>query len=191
MARSGCGELGIFKNYQKIAKLVCPQYAGHYGFEDNHGQLWFGVYNHGIGYLNARGDLIKPIMRHASSKVWSGGMNRWKQCRRRRSGYFRVWFSPDKNGYVWLPSNFRIIGPRKSWMICWMVGRTNQLAHFLRGDGRTRSCTGARHSAIMPDGTILVPTLWQAGGNRSGPRSPTATSGSDSSVSHRTTRSLI
>ena len=71
-------------------------------------------------------------------------------------------FIPDKNGYVWLPSNFGIIRASRIELNEYLDGKSKHIDWrlFDEGDGmHTRSCTGARHSAVMPDGTILVPTL--------------------------------
>ena len=224
-----CGRTGIFRITKDHEEWYARNMPVRYGFEDNHGQLWFGVYNHGIGYLNARGDLdflqfdsisfasstVSSVRRLddggwvvtsfnqglklidstgqlvklqddkglSSTGTFSSyeekGGTLWIST---QSGLFRLRdgivrrlgpesglpatsvfdFLPDKNGYVWLPSNFGIIRASKKELDDLLDGKDVRINWriFDEGDGmRTRSCTGARHSAIMPDGTILVPTL--------------------------------
>ena len=71
-------------------------------------------------------------------------------------------FILDDNDHVWLPSSLGIIRASKTEIDGFLERQIDQINWrlFDEGDGmRSRSCTGARHSVIMPDGRILVPTL--------------------------------
>jgi len=68
----------------------------------------------------------------------------------------------DKSGNVWLPSSVGIVRLSKQELIDFVKNKIDKVHPLLynEGDGLlSNQCTGARHSAITPDGKILVPTL--------------------------------
>ena len=71
-------------------------------------------------------------------------------------------FLPDHKGYVWFPSSRGLIRALKQELTDYLDKKINKINWQLYDDGdgmRNRQCVGSRHSAITPDGKILVPTF--------------------------------
>jgi len=104
--------------------------------------------------------------------VWltsSSGLYRYKNGNLTRTGYesgmpeISVFnFLPDTLGYVWLPTNKGITRAKKQEINDYLDGKVGEIGWqlFDQADGmRSRASVGARHSAISPDGKILIPTF--------------------------------
>ncbi|MFN3997537.1 ATP-binding protein [Algoriphagus sp.] len=104
--------------------------------------------------------------------VWlttSSGLYRYKNEILTRTGYesgmpeISVFnFLPDKLGYVWFPTNKGVIRAKKQEINDYLDNKTEQINWrlFDQGDGmRSRASVGSRHSAISPEGKILIPTF--------------------------------
>jgi len=104
--------------------------------------------------------------------VWftsSSGLYRYKNGVLTRTGYesgmpeISVFnYLPDNFGYVWFPTNKGVLRAKKQEINDYMDDKVGEIGWqlFDQGDGmRSRASVGARHSAISPDGKILIPTF--------------------------------
>ncbi len=104
--------------------------------------------------------------------VWltsSSGLYRYKNGVLTRTGYesgmpeISVFnYLPDNFGYVWFPTNKGVLRAKKQEINDYMDDKVREIGWqlFDQGDGmRSRASVGARHSAISPDGKILIPTF--------------------------------
>jgi signal transduction histidine kinase/ligand-binding sensor domain-containing protein len=104
--------------------------------------------------------------------VWltsSSGLYRYKNGVLTRTGYesgmpeISVFnYLPDNFGYVWFPTNKGVMRAKKHEINDYLDNKIGQINWqlFDQGDGmRSRASVGARHSAISPDGKILIPTF--------------------------------
>ena len=72
-------------------------------------------------------------------------------------------FIQDNQGNIWLPTQSGIVRISKSSIFDFIKDSTKKLDYriFDTGDGLlTNQCTGARHSALTPDGKVLIPMLF-------------------------------
>ena len=225
----GSARFGIFKFSDGKEEWLYDESSVRFGFEDFEGKIWFGLYDHGIGFFNDDEELefldldsfdfenydVSSLLRLRNGG-W--GVTTFNQgfllfdadgrliklendqglgstgCFRSyedkegiiwvcsQSGLFRIKnsevnrlshesgipttsifdFIPDENGFVWIPSSIGIIKVSISELNHY-IDRDRKALNwriFDEGDGmKSRSCTGARHGTVMPDGRILFGTL--------------------------------
>jgi signal transduction histidine kinase/ligand-binding sensor domain-containing protein len=143
------------------------------------------TFDHGILIIDADGT---PVNNDATSElknatvfssyededgaVWltsSSGLYRYKNGNLTQTGYesgmpeISVFnFLPDNFGYIWFPTNKGVMRAKKREINDYLDGKVGEIGWqlFDQADGmRSRASVGARHSAISPDGKILVPTF--------------------------------
>jgi signal transduction histidine kinase/ligand-binding sensor domain-containing protein len=99
----------------------------------------------------------------------SSGLYRYKNGVLTRTGYesgipeISVFnFLPDNFGYIWFPTNKGVMRAKKQEINDYLDSKIELINWqiFDQSDGmRSRAAVGARHSAITPDGKILIPTF--------------------------------
>ncbi|HVZ24914.1 MAG TPA: ATP-binding protein [Sediminibacterium sp.] len=111
-------------------------------YEDPDGTVWFTTQS---GLARLRNDLIQHI-------DFSSGLP--------ENSLFQ--FIPDRKGYVWFPSNHGLIRAQKQELNAYLDKQIPKINWQLYDDGDgmlNRQCVGARHSAVTPDGRLLIQTF--------------------------------